>query len=832
MKLVSSLRLFFILSLFAVLIPLQASVIEGKPNLILILSDDQGYSDIGCYGAKGFSTPHIDKMAREGIRFTSYYSAPTCSPARASLLTGSYYQRVGVGRPLNNQEMGLHPDEITIAELLKGQGYATALIGKWHLGLSDEMSPVAQGFDYFSGIPLSHIRAGVTEHTHGPRKYYRRQWKTMGKGIKTEIEYEPDETLFTKRCTQEALSFIKKNADKPFFLYLSHAQVHKEVMASEEFSGRTEMGRYGDACEELDWSVGEVLKTLKDLKIDDNTLVIYTSDNGPWLNQGDQSGTATPLRGGKFSTWEGGMRVPCIIRWPKQIPAGLVCDELVSVMDITPTFIKLTGSEMPADRVIDGKDIWPLLSGEAGARSPHESYFYYHVGILTGVRFGKWKYHSIKGGSWELFDLESDLGETRDVQADHPEVVDRMKKLLEQARNDLGDGKTGREGKNTRPLGVLEKSDKKLNNDSWTFVSMPDFLNVDCDYPQEGWEDALSYVLESVKQENPDFLVVAGDLVMGHWDGPEWNDKDTIAKYSQRYYSAWINRINDHGLKFYTSIGDHEIGDNPWRSSKKLEAVELYKKAFSKYMDMPKNGPKHMNGTAFWWRHKNVLFISTDVFEEGNSDQGLIKAGVTGDQLEWLKQVLEENMDVDHRIVLGHAPVLGPVRKWSSSGLMIKEGRESEFWQTMKKYDVDAYLCGEVHAITCTERDGIMQIAHGGLIGYNTRTNYMVVSVSKDKIELEIKEIAMLPHGKHLWQTKNNRPLENVTISEEDKAKGFYPVGFATIDKTKKKQFIDRKGYFLTKYETSSERALPVFKKENNKGLPIELPRITMEESD
>ena len=376
------------------------------------------------------------------------------------------------------------------------------------------------------------------------------------------------------------------------------------------------------------------------------------------------------------------------------------------------------------------------------------------------------------------------------------------------------------------------QSNKRSVSEEWTFVSMPDFLNVDCDYPQEGWEDALSYVLESVKKENPDFLVVAGDLVMGHWDNAEWNDKDTISKYAHRYYSAWVKRMNNHSLKFYTTIGDHEIGDNPWHNPKKLAAVKLYKNAFSEHLEMPKNGPEHMKGTAFWWRNKNVLFVSVDVFEEGESEQGLIRAGVTGDQLSWLKKVLAENADVTHKIVLGHAPVLGPVRKWSSSGLMIKEGRDSEFWQTMKKNNVDAYLCGEVHAITCTERDGIMQIAHGGLIGYNTRTNYMVVHVSKNKMELEIKEIEMLPQGEHLWQTKHNRPLEKVTLSEIDRAKGFYLVGTATIDKTEVKQFTNRRGYFLTKYESSDEYAVPVFKKDNKRGLPFELPKILIEEDE
>ncbi len=370
-------------------------------------------------------------------------------------------------------------------------------------------------------------------------------------------------------------------------------------------------------------------------------------------------------------------------------------------------------------------------------------------------------------------------------------------------------------------IAPLSCQSKDLNEEeSWTFVSMPDFLNVDCDYPQPGWEDALSYILNSVKNENPDFLLVPGDIVMGHWDDTmlknsqtlNWNNADTIAKYSERYYSAWKQRMDDQGLKYYTSIGDHEIGDNPWQKPKKIDAVKHYKNAFAKHMKMPTNGPDHMKGTAFWWKHKNVLFISVDVFEEGNSNQGSIKAGVTGRQLEWLEKVLDNNKDVDHKIVMGHAPVLGPVRKWSSSGLMISEGRDSEFWQTMKANNVDAYLCGEVHAITCKERDGIMQVAHGGLIGYNTRTNYMVVKVSKDKIDLEIKEIEMLPSGKHLWQMGNNRPLEKVTITDEKKEKGFYPVGIATIDKTNGKQFINRKGYFLKEHEESNERGVPVFR--------------------
>jgi len=430
---------------------------KNKPNLIVILTDDQGYSDVGSFGAKGFTTPNLDQMAKEGARFTDFYAAPTCSPSRGSLLTGCYGQRIGITSPLNGPDIGLHPDEITIAENLKENGYTTACIGKWHLGLSDEMSPVAQGFDYFSGIPLSQIRQGKTEHTDGPEAYYKRQWKKMGVGIKTEVEYAPDETLFTRRCTEEAVAFLKKNHKNPFFLYLAHPQVHKEVLSSKEFEGRSKIGRYGDSCEELDWSVGEVLKTLKFLGIDKNTLVVFASDNGPWLNQGDQSGTAFPLRGGKFSTWEGGIRVPCIMRWPEKIPSGIECSEVVSIMDIFPTFNKLIGSKMPDDRIIDGKDIWPLMSGQQEAKSPHDAFFYYKLGQLEGVRSGKWKLHK-SGQSWALYNLEKDIGESSNVSKNNPEVLAKLQKLLEVARKDMGDTNKNYIGENVRPLGRISKN--------------------------------------------------------------------------------------------------------------------------------------------------------------------------------------------------------------------------------------------------------------------------------------------------------------------------------------------------------------------------------------
>lgn len=330
----------------------------------------------------------------------------------------------------------------------------------------------------------------------------------------------------------------------------------------------------------------------------------------------------------------------------------------------------------------------------------------------------------------------------------------------------------------------------------WTFVSMPDFVNVDTDYPQPGWEPALDVVLRSVKSEEPDFLLVAGDLLMGHW-----YTAGEVEEYAARFYPAWIKRLEHYELPFYAAVGDHELGDNPWPEWK-MALVPDYKAKFRRYLKMPENGPQHMLGTAYWWRHKNVLFVAVDVFEKAKGKQGGITAQVTGEQLKWLDRVLAENSDADHVIVMGHTPVLGPVRAWSSSRLMLEGGRESDFWQTMKRHGVDLYLCGEVHAITCIQRDGIMQIAHGGLIGYNSRTNYLRAKVTPDRLQLELKEIDMVPSGEKLWQPGTNRPLEKVTISEEVRQRGFLPVGRVTLDKRgSDKRFIEQSGYFDPKLE-------------------------------
>ncbi len=312
---------------------------------------------------------------------------------------------------------------------------------------------------------------------------------------------------------------------------------------------------------------------------------------------------------------------------------------------------------------------------------------------------------------------------------------------------------------------------------SWRFVSIPDFLNVDLNYPQPGWEETLEYVLKAIKAENPEFVLVAGDLVMGRWP-----DKESIKKYAGIYYPAWIKRMEDHNLRFYTAIGDHEIGDNPWNGDK-VELVSYFKRQFQRYLKMPLNGPLHNKGTAFWFIHENTLFIVVDVFEKGNDPQSGIVINVAESQIEWFEQVIADNPGMKNIIVMGHTPILGHVQMESSSGLMLQRGRESPFWQTMARHGVDLYLCGEVHAITCTKSDNVLQIAHGGLFGYNPKVNYLVGTVSEDKIELELKEIEIVNQGNKLWQEGTNRPHETVLITEQVKQKGFVIVGTATIDK-------------------------------------------------
>lgn len=422
------------------------------PNIIIIFTDDQGYEDVGCYGSPQIATPVLDKMAAAGMRFTDFYSAsPVCSPSRAALLTGCYPPRVGFSGVLwPNSDTGLNPDETTVAEALKTRGYATACIGKWHLGHLPAFLPQQHGFDTYFGVPYSNdmkvdpkmalaeevvFREGMTEarmRNEDPEK----DKVPLMRDDKV-VEYPADQNTLTKRYTEEALRFIRENRDKPFFLYLPHTMPHIPLAASDEFRGKSKRGLYGDVIEEIDWSTGEILRTLKELNLDENTLVIFTSDNGPWDLPDGQGGSAQPLRGFKFSTYEGGMRVPCIMRWPGKIPAGMTCSEVTSTIDLMPTIARLAGAELPQDKVRDGHDIWPLMAGETGAKSPHEAYYYYKGKNLQAVRKGDWKLYQPDKGDVKLYNLREDVGETTNRATEKPGIVAEMQKEAEVFDNDL-----------------------------------------------------------------------------------------------------------------------------------------------------------------------------------------------------------------------------------------------------------------------------------------------------------------------------------------------------------------------------------------------------------
>lgn len=417
------------------------------PNFVVIFTDDQGYQDIGCFGAEKIKTPRLDRMAAEGMKFTDFYvAAPACGPSRAALMTGRYPQRVGMVRNVfPAHTTGLDPNEITIADLLKTRGYATACIGKWHLGHMPQFMPNQQGFDYYYGIPYSNDMDA--ESRNEPPIPLMRNGKV--------IEQPVDQDTITDRYTEEAIKFITNNKDRPFFLYLPHAMPHVPLHVPDRFRGKSEGGLYGDVIEHLDWSTGEILDALEELGLSENTIVIYTSDNGPWLAKGEDGGSALPLRAGKGSTYEGGMRVPCIMWWPGTIPAGTVSSEMATTMDLLPTFARLAGAELPKDRIIDGKDISPLMKGVEGARTPHHVFYYYRHYMLQALRSGRWKLilERTEGSAQRhtplaLYDLERDISEENDLSADYPRVVERLFALAEECREDLGDSLTGRVGKN------------------------------------------------------------------------------------------------------------------------------------------------------------------------------------------------------------------------------------------------------------------------------------------------------------------------------------------------------------------------------------------------
>ena len=451
----------------------------SPPNIVLIFTDDLGYGDLGVYGAQGYSTPHLDRLSEEGVRFTDFYaSQAVCSASRASLLTGCYSERVSILGALSpSSEIGLHPEEETLAEILKARGYATAIFGKWHLGHREEFLPLQHGFDEYLGLPYS--------NDMWPVEYSGTRLEEGGKSDRPPLPLiEGNETVefiedlqgqdrLTTLYAERSVAFIEKNRDRPFFLYLAHSMPHVPLGVSDKFRGQSEQGMFGDVIEEIDWSVGEVLAALDRHGLADNTLVIFTSDNGPWLNFGNHAGSTGGLREGKGTAFEGGPRVPAIMRWPGHISPGSVFPGMASTLDVLPTVAAVTGADLPV-RTIDGVSLLPVLEGDE-TTSPRTRFLFYYGGELRAVREGRWKrvfehrtrsYVGVEPGMdglpgpyafptfpAALYDLQTDVEETTDVSGAHPEVVARLDALAEEARESLGDRLQGRRGSEVRPPG-------------------------------------------------------------------------------------------------------------------------------------------------------------------------------------------------------------------------------------------------------------------------------------------------------------------------------------------------------------------------------------------
>ncbi len=436
-------------TLFVMLAALLAATAPARPpNVVVIFIDDLGYGDIGPFGATKQRTPHLDRMAKEGMKLTSFYATPVCSVSRAQMMTGCYGARVSVpGVYFPGQSVGLNPSEVTVAERLKEKGYATQMVGKWHLGDQPEFLPTRQGFDHYLGIPYSNDMLKKSAETKVPVVPLLRDEKVVelmdGEGQRRLVE------LYTK----EAVDFIGRNKDNPFYLYFAHNAVHTPIYPGKAFAGKSQNGRFGDWVEEVDWSVGQVLDTLRAQGLDKDTIVVFTSDNGPWLVKGTDGGSAGPLRGGKGSTWEGGVRVPTLAWWPGRIPAGSVNDAVAATIDLLPTFVALAGGTVPATPVIDGRDITPILLGQS-KESAREAHYYFSGYTLQAVRQGRWKLAllpqseagNVKKGpqvaaGLRLYDLDAEIGEQTDVAAKHPETVAKLLALADKMAAEIG-GKT------------------------------------------------------------------------------------------------------------------------------------------------------------------------------------------------------------------------------------------------------------------------------------------------------------------------------------------------------------------------------------------------------
>jgi len=433
---------------------------KPSPNIVVIYMDDLGYGDIGPFGAQGYATPHLDQIAKEGTKFTSFYSAQAvCSASRCALMTGCYPNRVGLaGALFPHSKIGLAPEETTLAEICKQKNYATGIFGKWHLGDEKRFLPLNQGFDEYLGLPYSNDMI--------PRRGYPKLPLISQYSLVNPDVDDAAQDQLTTQYTEHAVDFIRRHKDQPFFLYLPHSMVHVPLHVSDKFRGKSGHGLFADVMMEVDWSVGQVMQALKNNGIDDKTLVVFSSDNGPWMAYGKHAGNAGPLRESKGTSWDGGVRVPTLMRWPGHIPAGASCDAPLMTIDMLPTVAKLIGARLP-ERKIDGLDISSVITGKS-SESPHEAlYFYYHKNDLEALRSGKWKlefarsYQAVGYGESrvsrpELYDLDADPGEKIDLAASHPEVVALLQKLAEKARAELGDDLTRRKGSENRPAGNIE----------------------------------------------------------------------------------------------------------------------------------------------------------------------------------------------------------------------------------------------------------------------------------------------------------------------------------------------------------------------------------------
>ncbi len=562
---------------FATFLPtVIAADAKRPPNVVIILADDLGYGDLGCYGAKHWKTPHLDKLAKEGVRFTDFYVAqPVCSASRAALLTGCYPNRIGIAGALGpTSKVGISDSEVTLAQLCKSKGYATGMVGKWHLGFQPQFLPTRHGFDEWLGLPYSNDM--WPHHPEAkPGTYPPLQLFDGEKVINSDVT-AADQAKFTRQYTERVVDFIGRNKEKPFFLYVAHTMPHVPLYVGEKFKGTSAGGLYGDVIQEIDWSVGEILAALSKYGLEKDTLVMFTSDNGPWLSYGNHGGNAGSLREGKGTVWEGGVREPFIARWPGVIPAWTVCKEPAMTIDLFPTIAKLIGAELPKNR-IDGKDIGRLLRSDAvggrGASGPY--FFYYNQNELHAVRFNDWKlilphtyrtmegqapgkdgtpgkYKQVKLDHPELYNLVADPGETTDVSAKNPDVMERMLGYAEAARADLGDALTKRPGTGRREPGRIPEPKKdfsssplggegsgvrgRTRNGFTQTIGLPPPLTPSPSPSRgEGLQSELVFPLHPQHNHAPGIVECPnGDLLVSWYRGSGERGADDVAVYGSR----------------------------------------------------------------------------------------------------------------------------------------------------------------------------------------------------------------------------------------------------------------------------------------------------------